>query len=131
MSLPYQLPQHPPQTHAAHVSVPSYAPPAYRPASPASSVGTAYPPDQTSLSDTESFIAQNAFEHKQEMLIGLGRQRDDEKNNEKEVLILVPETPLSMGIFPDGEYPPGHKMIRATERKLEPMEEKCEFSDTS
>ncbi|KAF4619517.1 hypothetical protein D9613_005567 [Agrocybe pediades] len=128
MSIPYDLPQHPAQTYATHVPHPAYAPPPYRPPSPASSVGTAYPADQTSLSDSESFIEQSAFESKQERIIGLGKQREEEMQRESEVLVLVPDRPPPLQMFGDGERErPAIKMIRATDRPLEPWEEKSLF----
>ncbi|KAF7980629.1 hypothetical protein HWV62_37426 [Athelia sp. TMB] len=58
----------------AHLHSPTYAPPVIRAASPASSLGTIYPPDTTSPSDDETEISQVAFENKWHEKLRLGRE---------------------------------------------------------
>ena len=58
----------------AHLHSPTYAPPVIRAASPASSLGTVYPPDTTSPSDDETEISQAAFENKWHEKLRLGRE---------------------------------------------------------
>ena len=66
----------------------AYAPPVLRPASPASSVGTVYPDDATSLSDNEQCLSQAAFERKWEEKLGLtGEKRKEEEQAEQDPLL--------------------------------------------
>lgn len=58
----------------AHLHSPTYAPPVIRAPSPASSLGTVYPPDATSPSDDEADISQAAFENKYHERLRLGRE---------------------------------------------------------
>lgn len=57
-----------------NLNSPTYAPPVLRAPSPASSLGTVYPLDATSLSDEETEISQVAFESKWEDKLRLGRE---------------------------------------------------------
>ncbi|KAJ3517431.1 hypothetical protein NLJ89_g510 [Agrocybe chaxingu] len=77
--------------HAYHHT--EYADPLLRPPSPASSVGTAYDPDQTSHSDGE--LSQPAFEKKCEERIRLHIPRPEEISANMEPLLFV--TPLLGG----------------------------------
>src|SRR5882762_2811126 len=65
-----------------HIHSPSYAPPVLRAPSPASSIGTSYAPDATSLSDTEAELSQAAFEQKWGGKLRLGREFAREWNRE-------------------------------------------------
>ena len=65
-----------------------YAPPVLRAPSPASSVGTAYAEDQTSLSDSE--LSQAAFEKKWEERLELGLRRQEEELANSSPLIPRP-----------------------------------------
>lgn len=56
-----------------------YAPPVIRAPSPASSVGTVYGPDQTSLSDSEEQLDQPSFERKIDDRLSLGNMRHSEE----------------------------------------------------
>lgn len=58
----------------AHLHSPTYAPPVIRAPSPASSLGTVYPPDATSPSDDEAEISQAAFENKWHEQLRLRRE---------------------------------------------------------
>ena len=72
-----------------HTHLTEYADPVLRPPSPASSVGTAYPPDQTSFSDSEFQLSGSAFDRKCLDRIGLHLPRQDERDAEKDPLITV------------------------------------------
>jgi len=67
-----------------------YAPPVLRAPSPASSVGTAYGPDQTALSDTEAELFQAAFESKWTDRLGLGVSGQQEDKANADPLLSVP-----------------------------------------
>ncbi|KAF9445383.1 hypothetical protein P691DRAFT_611101, partial [Macrolepiota fuliginosa MF-IS2] len=66
---------------------PEYAPPVLRAPSPASSVGTTYGPDQTSLSDSEHQISQVAFERKWLAKLDLDKPRKEEEEANESPLI--------------------------------------------
>lgn len=91
-----------------HTHYTQYADPVVRHPSPASSVGTTYGADQTSLNDSE--LSQAAFERKQESEIALHLQRDEELKAAQDPLLTI-----SLA---------GGKPVRYGERKLEPQEEK-------
>jgi hypothetical protein len=80
-----------PHTQQIHTGDPAYASPVIRPPSPASSVGTAYGPDETSLSD--SGLTQDAFERKWIANLRLDEPKDEEVHNLKDVLIIPPNDP--------------------------------------
>jgi hypothetical protein len=69
-----------------------YAPPVLRAPSPTTSVGTAYPEDQTSFSDCEHQLSQAAFEKKWEECLGLGKPRRGEDFANISPLIPRPPT---------------------------------------
>ncbi|KAG0703785.1 hypothetical protein DFH29DRAFT_915074 [Suillus ampliporus] len=80
-----------PHTQQIHAGDPAYASPVIRPPSPASSVGTAYGPDETSLSD--SGMCQDAFERKWIASLRLDEPKHEEVHNLKDVLIIPPSDP--------------------------------------
>ena len=96
--------------NVTHIHYTAYADPVIRPASPASSVGTAYGPDQTAFSDLEEQIAQPSFESKWEDLIGLHHPRKEELVADRDPLLSVPG--------------PNGQLIPIREKKLDPLEEK-------
>jgi len=65
-----------------HIHSPTYAPPVLRAPSPASSLGTSYAPDATSLSDSEAVLSHAAFEKKWEDRLRLGREFAREWNGD-------------------------------------------------
>jgi hypothetical protein len=68
-----------------------YAPPVLRAPSPTSSVGTTYPEDRTSFSDSEHQLGQAAFERKWEERLELGKPgREEELAN---ISPLIPRPP--------------------------------------
>jgi hypothetical protein len=75
---------HPPH----HIT--DYASPVLRAASPASSVGTLYEPDQTALSDTEPEMSQHAFELKWQERLGLGLPTKEEVQAMDSPLLPIP-----------------------------------------
>ncbi|KAF5318191.1 hypothetical protein D9619_012152 [Psilocybe cf. subviscida] len=93
-----------------HGHVNEYADPVLRPPSPASSVGTAYEPDQTSHSDSEFQLSQPAFERKVKEKIELDRPRPEELEADKDPLIMV-----------EGA---NGQPVWVNSKKLEPEEEK-------
>jgi len=99
--------------NVTHMHYTAYADPVIRPASPASSVGTAYGPDQTSFSDLEEQIPQPSFEQKWEELIGLHHPRKEELVADRDPLLSVP------GL--------NGQLIPIREKKLDPLEEKSSF----
>lgn len=78
---------HPPQ----HMT--DYASPVLRAASPASSIGTSYSPDQTSPSDTEEELSQRAFEQKWQDRLGLGMPTQEEIHASESPLLPTPGSP--------------------------------------
>jgi len=80
-----------PHTQQIHAGDPAYASPVIRPPSPASSVGTAYGPDDTSLSDSE--LSQDDFERKAIANLRLDEPKHDEVHNLKDPLIICPSDP--------------------------------------
>lgn len=96
--------------NVTHIHYTAYADPVIRPASPASSVGTAYGPDQTAFSDLEEQIPQQPFERKWEALIGLHHPRKEELVADRDPLLSVPG--------------PNGQSIPIREKKLDPLEEK-------
>lgn len=80
-----------PHTQQIHAGDPAYASPVIRPPSPASSVGTAYGPDDTSLSD--SGLSQDVFEQKWIANLRLDEPKHDEVHNLKDPLIICPSDP--------------------------------------
>lgn len=68
-----------------------YASPVLRAPSPASSVGTAYAEDQTSISDSEHQLSQAAFEKKWEERLELGKPRQEEEM--ANISALIPRPP--------------------------------------
>jgi hypothetical protein len=80
-----------PHTQQIHAGDPAYASPVIRPPSPASSVGTAYGPDDTSLSD--SGLSQDVFEQKWIANLRLDEPKHDEIHNLKDPLIICPSDP--------------------------------------
>ncbi|KAH9480810.1 hypothetical protein JR316_0007410 [Psilocybe cubensis] len=117
MSNALPLPSGPHPTHVHHTP---YADPVVRPPSPASSVGTTYPADQTSFSDSEAQISQPAFERKHMMEIELHLPRKEEMRADKDPLVdLNALLPMSMGGGAVGGRP-----VRLGERKLDPSEER-------
>lgn len=73
-----------------HPGDPAYAPPLIRPPSPASSIGTVYGADETSLSDSE--LDQVHFAEKCERLLNLHMQSDPERRAMRLVLLPKPST---------------------------------------
>lgn len=71
-----------------HVHITEYADPVLRPASPASSLGTAYGPDETSLSDSE--LTSISFVRKCLEQLELHLPRKDEVEAEQDPLITIP-----------------------------------------
>jgi hypothetical protein len=71
-----------------HIHITEYADPVLRPASPASSLGTAYGPDETSLSDSE--LPSTSFEKKCLERLELDLPRKDEQESERDPLITIP-----------------------------------------
>lgn len=69
-----------------------YASPVLRAPSPASSVGTAYGPDQTAHSDTENQLPQAVFEKKWEERLGLGLPRKEEVEAISSPLLTPPKS---------------------------------------
>ena len=76
-----------------HTHITEYADPVLRPASPASSLGSAYTPDQTSLSDSE--LSDTAFERKCLEQLALDQPSAEEVEADRD--------PLVMQIGPDGK----------------------------
>lgn len=87
----YKLNSVMPHNRQIHSGDPAYASPVIRPPSPASSVGTAYGPDETSLSDSE--LAQDTFERKWTANLRLNEPKDEEVHNLKDVLVTPPSDP--------------------------------------
>jgi len=73
----------------ATVHITEYAPPVLRAASPASSVGTVYGEDQTSLSDRE--LNDAALARKYEDLLELRKPRREEEEANQSPLLERPE----------------------------------------
>ena len=87
-----QMPQLPQQPQPPHTT--EYDTPVLRAASPASSVGTVYGPDQTALSDTEEQLPQLAFERKWEERLGLGMPTPEELIASESPLLSLPNGPV-------------------------------------
>jgi hypothetical protein len=96
--------------NVTHSHYTAYADPVIRPASPASSVGTAYGPDQTAFSDLEEQITQPSFERKCEELIGLHQPRKEELVADRDPLLSIPG--------------PNGQLIPIREKKLDQFEER-------
>lgn len=90
-----------------------YADPLIRPASPATSVGTQYEPDQTSFSDSEEQLSDAALDRKYTEKNGAEDQRRGEIQAENDPLLTFPV--------------PGGKSVRIGDRKLEPQDEQGAF----
>lgn len=75
------------QQHQLHSE---YASPVVRVPSPASSLGTTYGRDQTSFSDSELNVGQQAFERKWENKIGLRDPRPEEAELDQGPLLFRP-----------------------------------------
>lgn len=74
-----------------HPGDPAYAPPLIRPPSPASSIGTSYGPDETTLSDSE--LDPVAFAMKCEARLNLHMPGDTERRATRLVLLPNPQSP--------------------------------------
>lgn len=85
----------------------------HRMPSPASSVGTVYGLDETAYSDTEYKLSDSAFARKCEEQIELHMPRKEELDADQDPLLTIPQS---------GGVPVG-----ISERKLDPLEEKCTF----
>lgn len=64
-----------------------------RASSPASSISSTHPTDQTSESDDEAVCSQLEFESKWEDKMGLGKKRAGEEQAERDPLLVRPTTP--------------------------------------
>ncbi|SRR6266542_1870286 len=80
-----------------HAHITEYADPVLRPASPASSLGTAYGPDQTSFSDSE--LSGTAFEQKCLERLELDQPRKDELHANKDPLITIQLSPGGKAVW--------------------------------
>lgn len=76
-----------------HTHITEYADPVLRPASPASSLGSDFTPDKTSLSDSE--LSDSAFERKCLEQLALDQPSTEEMDADRD--------PLVMHIGPDGK----------------------------
>ncbi|KAH7885404.1 hypothetical protein F5I97DRAFT_2074469 [Phlebopus sp. FC_14] len=80
-----------PNPQLIHTADPAYASPVIRAPSPASSVGTAYGPDETSLSDAE--LSQEEFERKCAAKLKLDAPKVEEEKKSHPILIDPPPNP--------------------------------------
>lgn len=81
--------------------VTDYDSPVLRPPSPASSIGTTYPQDQTSFSDSD-ILTEAEFQRKWENKIGLGHPTKEEDAAEEPV--LLGEWPVASSAEERGTY---------------------------
>ncbi|OAX44324.1 hypothetical protein K503DRAFT_449181 [Rhizopogon vinicolor AM-OR11-026] len=110
-----------PHTQQIHTGDPAYASPVIRPPSPASSVGTAYGPDETSLSDLE--LSQDAFERKWTANLRLDEPKDEEVHNLKDVLIIPPSDPVEQKLLFE-------EILRGFRQRVQELEEDEIFQQT-
>ena len=80
-----------------HAHVTEYADPVLRPASPASSLGTEYGPDQTSFSDSE--LSGTTFEKKCLERLELDQPREEELDANKDPLITIQLSPGGKAVW--------------------------------
>ncbi|KAF9242620.1 hypothetical protein BU15DRAFT_43677 [Melanogaster broomeanus] len=87
-----------PNTQLIHAGDPAYASPVIRAPSPASSVGTAYGPDETSQSDSE--LSQEAFEQKLSDTLKLdGPKIEEELRSFSALIEPPPQNPAEEKMF--------------------------------
>lgn len=103
-----------PHTQQIHAGDPAYASPVIRPPSPASSLGTAYGPDDTSLSD--SGLSQDVFEQKWIANLGLDEPKHDEVHNSKDPLIIYPSDPQEQKLLFE-------EILRGFRQRVQQLEE--------
>ncbi|KAG1852001.1 hypothetical protein C8R48DRAFT_676256 [Suillus tomentosus] len=103
-----------PHTQQIHAGDPAYASPVIRPPSPASSVGTAYGPDDTSLSD--SGLNQDVFERKWIANLRLDEPKHDEVHNLKDPLIICPSDPQEQKLLFE-------EILRGFRQRVQQLEE--------
>ncbi|KAG1742339.1 uncharacterized protein EDB91DRAFT_1247730 [Suillus paluster] len=108
-------------TQQIHAGDPAYASPVIRPPSPASSVGTAYGPDETSLSD--SGLTQDAFERKWIAHLRLDEPKHEEVHNLNEVLIIPPSDPREQKLLFEA-------ILRGFRQRVQQLEEDEIFQQT-
>jgi len=102
---------------------PEYADPVIREASPASSVGSVYGPDQTASSDSESLLDQPAFERKWEDRLDLRRATREEELADAEPLFPRPSSVLEERVLSE-------RIVRNLRLKVEELEENELFEQT-
>ncbi|TFK33026.1 hypothetical protein BDQ12DRAFT_450904 [Crucibulum laeve] len=78
--------------HHHHYHHTEYAIPVIRPPSPASSIGTVYRADQTSLSDSELYLPQPNFEQKWEEKNGIHKVMEEEEVANRDPLLPRPQS---------------------------------------
>ncbi|TFK70966.1 hypothetical protein BDN72DRAFT_794669 [Pluteus cervinus] len=100
-----------------------YAPPVMRAPSPASSIGTHYEIDQTSLSDKESIIGQEDFENKWEDRLQLRNPRKEEEEAENSPLIPRSNNPTEMRAMHE-------QIMRSLRWEVQQLEENELFEQT-
>lgn len=103
-----------PHTQQIHAGDPAYASPVIRPPSPTSSVGTAYGPDDTSLSD--SGLSQDVFEQKWIANLKLDEPKHDEVHNLKDPLITCPSDPQEQKLLFE-------EILRGFRQRVQQLEE--------
>ncbi|KAH7906715.1 hypothetical protein BJ138DRAFT_1071351 [Hygrophoropsis aurantiaca] len=99
---------------------PAYGSPVIRPPSPASSVGTAYPDDDTSPSDGE--LSQDAFNRKWASKLGLDRPKEEEERK-KECLLISPKNPAEAKLMHE-------EILKGFRQQVQQLEEDEMFQQT-
>ncbi|EGN98575.1 hypothetical protein SERLA73DRAFT_110133 [Serpula lacrymans var. lacrymans S7.3] len=110
-----------PHAQQIHTGDPAYASPVIRAPSPASSVGTAYGPDETSLSDME--LSQDAFEKKCLEALKLDWQKEEEIRADRTPLIQKPKTQAEEIILYEN-------IVRNLRRRVQQLEDDELFEQT-
>ncbi|KAJ7643833.1 hypothetical protein FB45DRAFT_896185 [Roridomyces roridus] len=91
--------------------------------SPASSVGSVYPPDQTSFSDSETMLDKRAFERKMDVKLDLRRAMKEEEEADVDPLLPRPETFVEERIVSE-------KILRNLRNRVAELEENELFEQT-
>ncbi|KAH7925583.1 hypothetical protein BV22DRAFT_1064640 [Leucogyrophana mollusca] len=100
---------------------PAYGSPVIRPPSPASSIGTAYPADDTSLSDVE--LSQDAFDRKWTAKLRLDWPKDEELRKDDSPLISPPRNPAEEKLMYES-------ILRGFRLRVQQLEEDAIFQRT-
>jgi len=102
---------------------PEYASPVVRAPSPASSVGSTFKPDLTSLSDSEDQLSQEAFERKWEERLQLGQPTMEELLANEDPLLPRPTTKTEETILYE-------KVLRSLRQQVQNLEQNELFEQT-